>query len=123
MIKDKKIWKSWVKANKDPYGKCCVDVAREVMNLLDDGEHKEFNTNKIIIEAENSLIEKNKMKEEEGITGFMAGCIAQMISKCHSRGKEFKKKWNESYGVKDDKKGAINPALVTISLKDDKEVI
>ena len=57
-----------------------------------------------------------------GITGFMAGCIAQMITKCHSRGEEFKKKWNESYGVKDEKKGAINPALVTINLKNEKEV-
>ena len=121
LIKDKKIWESWVKANKDPYRKCCVDVARKVMELLDDEKHGDFDTNKIIIEAENKLIEEKKVREEDGITGFMAGCIAQMITKCHSRGEEFKKKWNDSYGVKDEKKGAINPALVTISLKD-KEV-
>jgi len=48
-----------------------------------------------------------------GITGFMAGCVAGMVSQCHSRGEEFRKKWNESYGAKD-AKGTINPALVTI---------
>ena len=120
MIKNKKIWNSWVKANKDPYGKCCVDVARKVMELLDDGKHKNYDPNKIITEAENKLIEEKKMKEEEGLTEFMAGCVAQMISKCHSRGKEFKKKWNESYGVKNKKRGAVNPALVTIKF-DEKE--
>jgi len=117
MIKYKKIWQSWVKANKDPYGKCCVDVAREVMKLLDDGKHEDFDPNKIITEAENKLIERKEMTEEEGITGFMAGCIAQMISKCHSRGEEFKKKWNESYALNEEdkkRKNAINPALVTI---------
>jgi len=111
MIKDKKIWQSWVKVNKDPYGKCCVDVARETMKLLDDGKHEDFLPNTIICEADDNI-------KAGGITGFMAGCVAQMISKCHSRGKEFKKKWNESYGVKDEKRGAINPALVTISFKE-----
>ena len=113
MIKDKKIWEFWVKVNKDPYGKCCVDVARETMKLLDNGKHKDFDTNKIICEADDNI-------KAGGITGFMAGCIAQMISKCHSRGEEFKKKWNKSYGVEDEKRGAINPALVTIKF-DEKE--
>ena len=118
MIKDKKIWDSWVKANKDPYGKCCVDVAREVMELLDDGKHEDFDPNKIITEAENKLIEEKKMREEDGITGFMAGCIAQMISKCHSRGEEFRKKWNEDNAITEkgkNSKGVINPALLKIN--------
>lgn len=113
MIKDKKIWDSWVKVNKDRYGKCCVDVAREVMKLLDDKNHKDFDTHKIVCEADDNV-------KAGGITGFMAGCVAGMISKCHSRGEEFKKKWNESYGVKEERKGAINPALVTIKF-DEKE--
>ena len=114
MIKDKEMWESWVKANKDPYGKCCVDVARETMKLLDDDKHKDFDTNKIISEADDNI-------KAGGITGFMAGCIAQMICKCHSRGKEFKKKWNEHYALNEqdkDRKGVINPALLTISVKE-----
>ena len=34
MITNKEKWDEWVEANKDPYGKCCVDVAREVMRQL-----------------------------------------------------------------------------------------
>ena len=113
MITNKKLWDSWVKVNKDPYGKCCVDVARETMKLLDDGEHKDFLPNKIICEADDNI-------KTGGITGFMAGCVASMVSQCHSRGKEFKKKWNESYGVKDERKGTVNPALITIKF-DEKE--
>jgi len=113
MIRDKKIWKSWVKANKDPYGKCCVDVAREVMKLLDDENHKNFDTHKIVCEADDNV-------KAGGITGFMAGCVADMVFKCHSRGEEFKKKWNESYALHEEdknRKGVINPALLTIKLK------
>lgn len=114
MIKDKEIWQSWVEKNKDPYGKCCVDVAREVMHLLDDENHKDFGAYEIVCEADDSI-------KAGGITGFMAGCIAQMVSKCHSRRKEFKKKWNEYYALNEqdkDREGVINPALLTISIKE-----
>lgn len=113
MIKDKKIWQSWVKANKDPYGKCCVDVAREVMKLLDDENHKDFDTHKIVCEADDNV-------KAGGITGFMAGCVASMVSKCHSRGEEFRKKWNKDNAITEKGKtckGVINPALITINLK------
>ncbi len=56
-----------------------------------------------------------------GITGFMAGCVAQMVSHCHSRGNEFLSAWNgdvqcNDEGKKATKKGvALNPALLTIS--------
>jgi len=110
MITNKKLWNSWMKNNKDPYGKCCVDIARKVMELLDDGDHKDFDPNEIITEAE-------KLIGEEGITGFMAGCIARIVSICHSRGEEFKKKWNEYYALTEEDKNresTINPALITI---------
>ena len=29
------LWNRCVEINKDPYGKACVDVAREVMRILD----------------------------------------------------------------------------------------
>lgn len=29
-------WQKYVEANKDDYGKCCVDVARQVMVILDE---------------------------------------------------------------------------------------
>jgi len=29
-VEKEKDWQEWVKVNDDPYGKCCVDVARRV---------------------------------------------------------------------------------------------
>lgn len=108
-------WDSWVDANHDPYGRACVDVAREVMRLLD--EREEFDTHKIICEADKNI-------EAGGITGFMAGCVAAMVSKCHSRGEEFRIKWNldNQIGTEGEKsnegKGVLNPALLNIGPKD-----
>jgi len=103
-ITNQKRWDSYVSKNKDSYGKCCVDVARQVMKILDEVE--DFDTHKLIIQAEKEI-------GENGITGFMAGAIASMVVHCHSRGEEFKKEWNKSYG--DEKReGVINPALITL---------
>jgi hypothetical protein len=113
-ITDEKLWNSWVKANKDPYGKCCVDVARHVMEILDK-EPGDFDCDKLIDRADREI-------KAGGITGFMAGCVASMVSKSHSRGEEFRKKWNianqvGTEGEKANKSGGVlNPALLTISL-------
>ena len=104
-ITNKKKWDSYVLRNKDDtYSKCCVDVARQVMKILD--EENDFDPNKIITQAEKDI-------EEQSITGFMAGTIASMVTHCHSRGEEFKKKWNKSYG-EEKREGVINPAIITL---------
>lgn len=112
-IINEKDWQQWVDKNKDPYGKACVDVAREVMRLLD--ERQEFNHHEIICEADKNI-------STGGITGFMAGCVAQMVSRCHSRGEEFRKKWNlgtqiDSEGERANKEGGVlNPALLNLGI-------
>ncbi len=103
-------WMDWVKSNNDPYGKCCVDVACEVMRLLDGGE--KFDPHQIITTADNNI-------EAGGITGFMAGCVAQMVSHYHSRGEEFRKAWNGEVGRhtgQADSDGVLNPAIIHISV-------
>jgi len=107
-LKNKEAWESWVSKNTDDYGKACIDVARGVMEELDNG--KDFDCHKIISDADDRL-------NIGGITGFMAGAVAQMVVTCHERGKEFQKQWNKEYGV-EDSKGVVNPALLTISLED-----
>ncbi|MDD5354955.1 MAG: hypothetical protein PHY56_00200 [Candidatus Omnitrophica bacterium] len=111
-IVDEKSWRIWEEKNDDAYGKCCVDVAREAMRLIDKKKYKVLDTHKIICKADDNI-------KAGGITGFMAGCVAQMISKCHSRGEEFRKAWNKDNGIeeKDDKGGVVNPALLTIEIK------
>jgi hypothetical protein len=103
-------WDKWVKNNQDPYGKAICDVARKVMEILD--VEQEFDTYKIICRADEEI-------NAGGITGFMAGAVASMVSHCHSRGEEFRKKWNadNKIGEKEyDGDGVINPALITISV-------
>jgi hypothetical protein len=115
-IIDNKSWDKWVEKNDDPCGKCCVDVAREVMRILDD-EPGDFDCHKIITQADNNI-------HAHGITGFMAGCVAQMVSKAHSRGEEFRRKWNldnqcGNEGEKANESGGVlNPALMTIKVAD-----
>lgn len=113
-ISDPEAWKAWEDNNKDPYGGCCVNVAREVMRLLD--ERQEFDTHKLICEADDNI-------KAGGITGFMAGCVASMVSKCHSRGDEFRRKWNldnqiQTEGEQANKEGGVlNPAILNIGTK------
>ena len=115
-IINQKKWDDCVKMNADSYGKACVDVARKVMEILDANEP--FDTYKIIRQADDEALGKNG-----GITGFMAGCVAQMVSQYHNRGEEFRKAWNKDNQIEDegdranDSGGILNPALLNISSK------
>lgn len=113
-LKDEKSWKEWETKNQDPYGKACIDVARRVMEILDKGE--DFDTHKIICQADDET-------KSGGITGFMASAVAQMVSKCHVRGEEFRKKWNTDNQIQDegdkanDSGGVLNTAILNIKSK------
>jgi len=106
-LKDKEAWDTAVAVNVDPYGKCCIDVARRVMEKIDAGE--EINPHKLICDADKEI-------GAGGITGYMAGAVASMISAWHEKGEEFKRVWNKGHGV-ENAKGTVNPALVTVNLK------
>ena len=105
-------WQKWEQNNQDPYGKCCVDVARRAMEILDE-EPEDFDVHKLICRADDDI-------KAGGITGFMAGCVAQKISHCHSRGEEFRRKWNLHYQIRDEgekanEKGTVlNPAILNV---------
>lgn len=109
-------WDKCVKINDDPYGGCVVNIARKVMEYLDAEPDKpiaqkweEFGPDTLISKAD-------KETDAGGITGYMAGAAANIISQVHSRGDEFRKQWNAGYGVSEDKAngGVVNPAIVTI---------
>ena len=109
MITDQKTWDEYTKNNQYPYGGCCVKIAGRVMEILDE-DPSDFDTHEIICKAEEDV-------GEDGITGFMAGAIASMVSQCHSRGEEFRAKWNKDHGVEESeaKEGTVNPAVITIT--------
>lgn len=52
-----------------------------------------------------------------GITGFMYGCAVGILSVCWKHGEELRKWHNKKYNVKEDEKGVVNPALLTITTK------
>ena len=107
-ISDKAKWNDVVKINStDGYSSCCVNIAAEVMRLLDLPENQKFECHDLINKADDNI-------KAGGITGFMAGAAASMVSQCHSRGEEFKRQWNKGYGVPDDAEGTVNPAILTI---------
>lgn len=111
-ITDKANWENWVDKNTDPYGKACVDVARRAMEILDE-DPADFDCHALICKADEEV-------KTGGITGFMAGCVAQMIAVCHSRGEEFRRKWNLDNQVHDEGEkanksgGVLNPAILTL---------
>lgn len=88
-------WNKAVEANQDSYGKCCVDVARRVMEILDKdltplhaGYFPDIHTpHGIICKADHEI-------KAGGITGFIASCVTSMVSQLHNRGEEFKKFWD-----------------------------
>lgn len=122
-ITDNDKWNKWVERNQDdPYSKCCVDVAREVMRILDDTIEL---TGNLQLDVHPLICQAAKNIDSGGITGFMAAMVAEMVSKCHSRGEEFRKAWNINNQVGDEGEkanesgGVLNPAILVVADKDE----
>ena len=94
-MKNKEKWNSYVEQNTDAYGGACIKVANRVMELLDEDKTPLHNGYHPDIHTANGLICKaDDESNAGGITGFMAGCVAQMVAECHERGEEFRKSHN-----------------------------
>jgi len=114
-MKDEKKWNEYVNANGDSYGGCCVQVAKRVMEILDEdptplheGYYPDIHTTHgIICKADDDV-------EAGGITGFMAACVAKMVIECHERGEEFREIHNRKYKGE----GIVNPAVLVINKND-----
>ena len=113
-ITNQEAWNGWVENNQDYYGGTCVSVARRVMEILD--QEEKFEPYDVICRADDDI-------KAGGITGFMAGCVASMISQCHSQGEEFRRIWNGEIQIGNEgeeatkNKRTLNPALMTMQVK------
>ena len=76
-------WQKLIDANDDPYGKMCVNVARRVMEILDE-EEGDFDLYGLIHRA------GKEVDASLHIKGFMLGTVATIVSIVHSRGDESK---------------------------------
>ncbi len=87
-FKNQELWNRFIEKNQDAYGKCCVDVARRVMEILDENDMplekspNQYTSFNIITKAEEDV-------NSGGITGFMASAIVFMVRSCHMKGEEF----------------------------------
>ncbi len=112
-MNDFKIKEELKEQYKTEMGKNCLDgysfgvvqATVGVIGRLDQGQSPE---------------EASEYMGEMGISGFMAGCVAQWISKFHERGDEYRKWWNKKCGVDEEKAqgGVVNPAIVTFTSKE-----
>jgi 3,4-dihydroxy-2-butanone 4-phosphate synthase len=82
-------WEQWIDSEKDDDGKICVNMARDVMDQLDIIAASD------VIDTYHIMVNAAKNLQYTGITGGMAGSICEMVSECHSRGKEFNTGWNK----------------------------
>lgn len=92
-IVDQPYFDHCVDVNLDPYGKACVDTAIKAMEIMDAEPDAIHN-----LGALGLILRANKEAGCDGLSGFMAGCVAQIITKCHSRGSEFHTSWNKNWG-------------------------
>lgn len=104
---DKDAWREGRAINLDPYGNACYVFAEGWAKLMQ-------------IEIAKGIAVKDCAKEASqkadymGITGFMYGCAVNILSRCWRYGEELRKWHNKEYGVSEDKKGVVNPAVLTI---------
>lgn len=101
------LFNQYKEKNKDPYGNCAIICAEEVMRVMET-EEIQF-TNKT---AERLITDAGK-KTNADLTGFLAGCVAHIVTNVHSRGEEFRDNWNKGNGV-EDSKGVANPAILKL---------
>lgn len=95
-------YEKYVAKNQDGYGNAAIRAGAAVGKTLTEGK---------------TLKESYDAMYGHDLTGALAGCVASAIVHFHKRGDEFRKFWNKQYGVSENKKGIVNPAIITIGEK------
>jgi hypothetical protein len=78
------LWNEWQEKNKHSYGRECIEVAGEVMRLLD--EEGMSDTHALVRRAGRNV-------GAGELSPYMAGFVHEIVSRCHSRGYEFAHRW------------------------------
>lgn len=91
-IKDKELWEKYVESNKEGYGMYIIDMARIIINKLDESDTPlHFSYDEDDINSPHGLIcFADRECGSQGASGFQVDCVTQVIFRCHSRGEEFK---------------------------------
>lgn len=106
-LSDAEGWKKSCEANTDGYGKAALDFAEGWAKLM----QVEIGKGKTVVDCYDST--QNELGFW-GITRFQFGCAVSVLSQTWKYGDELRKVHNKKYGVKEDAKGTVNPAVLTI---------
>ena len=100
---DAEEWMQCVDKNtNDAYSCCVVETILLCLKKLQEGATCE---------------EVEKIYGEMGLTGYMAGAVSSMIVHFSTRGNKFKQYWNKKFGITEEEKGVVNPAVLVLSQK------
>ena len=102
-------YKDWYDLNSDRYSRACFTYAERWAEMLENEIDKTGDVRKAIIDNAKRLSHE---ADTEGITGFMYGCAANILSQCWKYGEELRKWHNKEYGYDGD--GVVNPAILTL---------
>lgn len=100
-------WNKSREANSDGYGGAALDYAEGWAKLMQIEVAKGKTVAECYDYTQNGL-------GFLGITGFQFGCAVSILSQTWKHGDELRKVHNKKYGVSEDKKGTVNPAVLTI---------
>ena len=107
-LKNVEQWNKSRQINSDGYGKAALDYAECWAKLMQIEIAKGETISKCYDYTQNGL-------GFLGITGFQFGCAVSILSQTWKYGDELRKVHNKKYGVSEDKKRTVNPAILTIS--------
>lgn len=100
---DAEEWMQCVDRNtNDAYSCCIVETALLCLRKLQEGATCE---------------EVEKIYIEMGLTGYMSGAVSSMIAHFSTRGVEFRQYWNKKFGITEEEKRVVNPAVLVLSSK------
>lgn len=106
-LSDKAGWDKTVENNKDGYGGAVMEFAEGWAKLM----QLEFAKGKSVKDCAEELSFKFSWI---GLSGAQYGFAVGILSKCWKYGEELRKWHNRKYGISEDKKGVVNPAMLTI---------
>lgn len=107
-LSDVEGWNKSREVNSDGYGGAALDYAEGWGKLM----QIEIAKGKTVAECYDY---SQKGLGFLGITGFQFGCAVSVLSQTWKHGEELRKVHNKKYGVSEDKKGTVNPAILTVS--------
>lgn len=100
-------WKKSREVNSDGYGGASLDYAEGWAKMM----QIEISNGKTVAECYD--YSQNGLRFL-GITGFQFGCAVSILSQTWKYGEELRKVHNQKYGVGENNKGIVNPAILTI---------